>query len=316
MVTRKSVMLFSVRGYKTSSRTRGSLPHCRGSCAVRGFSLLGAHSTHAHTYRMLSSFVALLAQDGLDLLWPTPLLKTVDPVAQSGNRALNKLLVKLSRTERGVSKTNLGGWQSDVDLFERSEPEITLLRTRTYHAIFRYLQAMAPPGSEGRFEVSIGSAWANLNNRTHSNSPHVHPGVQLSGVYYVDDGGSRADGVRLIDPRAQASMVPVPAQWTFGMGEHIRVQAVPGLFVLFPAWLQHYVVPHAGLGTRASVSFNVRVTFPPEDENDHGFIGRAGQTASNEAKSKLSFIVPPHHQEAFRDSKLNKDMQIGTRPRR
>ena len=55
-------------------------------------------------------------------------------------------------------------------------------------------------------------------------------------IWQVDDGGSRVGGVRLVDPRAQASMVPVPARWTYGMGEHIRVQALPGLFVLFPAW--------------------------------------------------------------------------------
>ena len=59
---------------------------------------------------------------------------------------------------------------------------------------------MAPRGAEGKYEVSIGSAWANVNNRSHSNSPHMHPGVQLSGVYYVDDGGDRDGGLRLIDP--------------------------------------------------------------------------------------------------------------------
>ena len=229
---------------------RRSVPPCPRDPPLRAHYVCPRGSAHAAAdakcgcIRMLFIHLAIAGQvppDNLDLLWPTPLLKTIDPIAQAANGALKKLLVRLSKTERGVSKTNLGGWQSDIDLFERSEPEITVLRTRTYHAVFRYLQSMAPSGSEGRFEVSIGSAWANLNNRTHGNSPHMHPGVQLSGVYYVDDGGSRMGGIRLIDPRAQASMVPVPSMWTLGMGEHIRVQAVPGLFVLFPSWLNHYV---------------------------------------------------------------------------
>ena len=114
---------------------------------------------------------------------------------------------------------------------------------------------MAPRGAEGKYEVSIGSAWANVNNRSHSNSPHMHPGVQLSGVYYVDDGGDRDGGLRLIDPRPQASMVPVPARWTRGMGEHVRVAALPGLFVLFPAWLQHYTAAHTAGRPRLSVAF-------------------------------------------------------------
>lgn len=261
--------------------------------------------------------------DQLDLLWPSPLLKVIDPVAQAGNRALRRLLLSLARTQPSAHKTNLGGWQSDVDLFERSESEIALLRTRTYHAVFRYLQAMAPPGSEGRFEVSIGSAWANLNNRTHGNSPHMHPGVQISGVYYVDDGGSRSGGVRFVDPRPQASMVPTPSRWTFGMGEHVRIQAVPGLFVLFPAWLQHYVVAHEGTGTRVSVSFNVRITYPSGDDDDGGAgAGYAGSVAAaadggaggggggGASQPKLTFVVPPHHQQSFLDRKLSKDMLV------
>ena len=247
--------------------------------------------------------------DTLDLLWPSPILKVIDPTAQANNKALFKLLNDLSHSQPSVKKTNIGGWQSNIDLFERTESEILLLRTRTYHAVFRYLQAMAPPGSEGKFEVSIGSAWANLNNRTHGNSPHLHPGSQISGVYYVDDGGSRLDGVRLVDPRPQASMVPTPAKWTFGMGEHVRVQAVPGLFVLFPSWLQHYVVAHEGSGTRTSISFNVRITYP-EESDDAGFIGSSGGSEKQKAAPKLSFHVPPHHEKSFLDKKLSGDMRV------
>lgn len=178
------------------------------------------------------------AADALDLLWPTPLLKFHDPLAAGANGALRSLILKLSQTHPGVQKTNLGGWQSEPNFFERREPESMLLRTRAYHAVFRYLQSAAPPGAAANFEVSIGSAWANVNNRSHMNSPHLHPGAQLSGVYYVDDGGVSNGGIRLIDPRPQASMVPVPSRWTRGMGEHVRVASLPGLFVIFPAWLQ------------------------------------------------------------------------------
>jgi len=269
---------------------------------------------------LLLSTVPVLGSDtgasSLDLLWPSPLLKMVDPVAQQHNRELRRRILEMARTEPGVRKTNLGGWQSGVEFFERSDPAIALLRTRAYHAVFRYLQSMAPRGSHGKYEVSIGSAWANVNNRSHSNSPHIHPGVQIAGIYYVDDGGDQEGGVRLVDPRAQAAMIPVPAKWTFGMGEHVRVLSVPGLFVLFPAWLQHYVVGHDGPRPRVSVSFNVRLTFP-EDEQvsaadpDAGYArsGGGGRSTSSravdtsDAPPDLSFTVPPHHQLSFLDSK-------------
>ena len=117
-------------------------------------------------------------------------------------------------------------------------------------------------------------------------------------------------------------MVPTPPRWTYGMGEHIRVQSLPGLFVLFPAWLQHYVVAHEGAGTRVSVSFNARVTYPAgeEDERGGGYVGSGGAAGgpgtaaagATAAAPKLSFVVPAHHQEAFRDSKLAKDMRIAS----
>mmetsp|Transcript_40318 Transcript_40318/g.106817 ORF Transcript_40318/g.106817 Transcript_40318/m.106817 type:complete len:175 (+) Transcript_40318:408-932(+) len=173
---------------------------------------------------------------------------------------------------------------------------------------------MAPRGSRGKFEVSIGSAWANINNHSHSNTPHMHPGVQLAGIYYVDDGGNQEGGVRFLDPRPQSAMIPVPARWTYGMGEHVRVMAVPGLFVLFPAWLQHYVIGHSGAKPRLSVSFNVRVTFPDDVDIESGSDAR--QTRSNipadtsDLPAELSFTVPAHHQKSFLDSSAASDMVV------
>lgn len=264
----------------------------------------------------LAIIAAVAGADTLDLLWPSPLLKLIDPIAQSNNNALKKLILKASKTQPSVQKTNLGGWQSDIDFLERPEPAISLLRTRAYHAAFRYLQAMAPPGSEGKYEVSIGSAWANVNNQTHSNSPHMHPGVQVSAVYYVDDGGSAEDGIRFIDPRPQASMIPTPGKWTQGTGEHIKVRSVPGLFVLFPAWLQHYVVPHQGNRSRMSVSFNIRLTFPEDGGDEPTFIGSGGDSGNVDSDSsaprapRLTFTVPAHHQQGFLDANQAKDMIV------
>ena len=80
------------------------------------------------------------AEDLLDLLWPSPLLKIHDPLAQQQNAALKKIIMGVARNSPGVSKTNIGGWQSDVHFFERTEAPVAILRTRAYHAVFRYLQ--------------------------------------------------------------------------------------------------------------------------------------------------------------------------------
>ena len=65
---------------------------------------------------LLLSTVPVLGSDtgasSLDLLWPSPLLKMVDPVAQQHNRELRRRILEMARTEPGVRKTNLGGARS------------------------------------------------------------------------------------------------------------------------------------------------------------------------------------------------------------
>ena len=85
------------------------------------------------------------------------------------------------------------------------------------------------------------------------------------------------------------------------------MKAVPGLFVLFPSWLQHYVPAHEGLAPRLSVSFNVRLTFPPTPEGD-SFVGGAGGGAGE--PTKLTFTVPEHHQQGFLEKGLARDMHV------
>ena len=89
---------------------------------------------------LLVAVSSAAAEDLLDLLWPSPLLKIHDPLAQQQNAALKKLIMGVARNSPGVSKTNIGGWQSDVHFFERTEVPVTILRARAYHAVFRYLQ--------------------------------------------------------------------------------------------------------------------------------------------------------------------------------
>ena len=89
------------------------------------------------------------------------------------------------------------------------------------------------------------------------------------------------------------------------MGEHIRVLPQPGLFVLFPAWLQHYVVAHTGNRSRVSVSFNARITFPEDDEIDQG-----AEASPPETPPHLTFTVPGHHQSSFLDGALARDMVV------
>src|SRR3546814_7314988 len=92
-----------------------------------------------------------------------------------------------------------------------------------------------------RSSFEVTGCWANINPQTGMNPAHMHPNNFLSGVYYVSLPGDTGEIV-FSDPRPQAAMVmPVVKQWNRYTSNESRVVLKPGRFVLFPAWLVHWV---------------------------------------------------------------------------
>jgi len=90
---------------------------------------------------------------------------------------------------------------------------------------------------------------------------HVHPGWSLSGVYYVDAGDvldDRPDSglLEFVDPRPAAETDRIA--WLTGAGREVILPR-PGLLVIFPSWLAHYVNPYQGIRPRVSIAFNARI---------------------------------------------------------
>ena len=82
---------------------------------------------------------------------------------------------------------------------------------------------------------------------------HNHPGAVWSAVYYVASGDPYPDqpgngNFEFMDPR--------PGN-LHGGKEIIRPE--PGLLMIFPAWLNHYVNAYHGDGERISIAWNMTV---------------------------------------------------------
>lgn len=85
-------------------------------------------------------------------------------------------------------------------------------------------------------------------------APHVHPGSEISGVYYlhIPDNLLPGEGViRLIDPRPAARYSKVFA------GQSMNIIPTPGQVLIFPSWIEHLVTAHTSGQARVSVSWNV-----------------------------------------------------------
>lgn len=190
----------------------------------------------------------------LSQLFPTVLLRRRMPDAKSKNRRLRKIVLDREKTDPGVRQSNVGGWHSTADLWDWPNPEIRELCDWVKRAAEDMTATIVPvqPGDEIRAEP-YGGAWANVLRDGGYNKVHNHPGAVWSAVYYVATGDPYPDppdngNFEFMDPR--------PGN-VHGGKEIIPPE--PGVLMLFPAWLYHYVNPYHGEGERISIAFNMNV---------------------------------------------------------
>ena len=103
-------------------------------------------------------------------------------------------------------------------------------------------------------------SWVNLHDRGGFNFLHVHEGCLLSGSFYlkVPPGSGR---FVFRDPRPGVVHGYVKGAVPNGYSD-IRLAPEPGLLVLFPGWMEHFVEPHENDEPRIAIAFNA-VTADP-----------------------------------------------------
>jgi len=198
----------------------------------------------------------------ITLTFGVPVMIHMVPGAAAVNDGLKRAILAREQASAGKSKSNAGGWHSEETLWTWPEPEIGVWRGWVDGAVQRMcrLPARADPGA-----VKLAyraSAWANVNRDGNYNTLHVHAGSHWSVVYCVAMGepepGHPFNGrLELRDPRPGAVHGRLPG-FLFGRG--ITVDPKPGLIVVFPAWLEHWVHPFHGAGERISIAVNIDVT--------------------------------------------------------
>lgn len=198
-------------------------------------------------------------------LFATPVIAEMWQDAPRWNAALKQAILTRSTQDRGVSKSNVHGWQSATDLDRWGGPAAIALRD---HAIARAREfSVATQGDVDAFRWTA-ELWANVSKRGAANQTHAHPGSFWSMVYYVDDGyaGSpdKALGGELsfLDPRFPMVRMAAPdLRFRDESGaldnQEVWMRPRSGLIVMFPSWLMHSVRPYAGGGTRISIAINL-----------------------------------------------------------
>ena len=194
--------------------------------------------------------------DGFVRIWPTILLRRMLPDAEAANGELERLIEDLDRRHRDLTTD----YRSD-NLFTMEHPAAVWLRDCVNVSVGDYFRHL---NMDYDIRWSL-QAWANVNRFGDYHDYHNHPHAYLSGTYYVrvpetrekldTRGDLRPGRLTLYDPRACTNMTAIRGDPY--IEPEYTVEPKPGMILLWPAFVNHFVHPNLSKQARLSVSFNV-----------------------------------------------------------
>ncbi|MCZ8319594.1 MAG: putative 2OG-Fe(II) oxygenase [Lysobacteraceae bacterium] len=156
-------------------------------------------------------------------------------------------------------------FESHFDLFDWPEAEVQQLAAFCQGELLQLVAQLSGHdiATMRRIEMQT-DAWFHITRRGGHFGVHNHPMASWSGVYCVspgnhDTGATDSGRLSFINPNSLAGMYLDPAnaylRQPYAFANH-GFDLVPGQLVLFPSWVQHYVLPFQGEGERITVAFN------------------------------------------------------------
>ena len=193
---------------------------------------------------------------GITDLWPTKILHRRSADSEVFNKELIKLVRELGRTNKNLTTDYL-----EPDLFNMDHEAINWLRGEVNETVIEYLRAI---GIDYPVNWTI-TGWPNINRFGDYHDPHNHPWSYLSGTYYLkmpttrETLQSRSDvrpnQITFYDPRQGSNMGAIKNDPY--IDPEYTVVPEPGLMLLWPAFINHFVHPNLSKETRISISFNI-----------------------------------------------------------
>ena len=187
---------------------------------------------------------------------------------------VHEIMKKRIKDPEGIYRSNASGtWHSDTKLMQWAGKPGKQLVKMYGQAFNQYCDVMGGKKG-GEYQVQM-SAWAMMYADRGYATPHTHPNCHFSGVYYVREGQAtdlvmvtnarvRTGELEFVDTRGQAGHQVTGLL----MQPSLRIVPKPGLMVIFPQWLPHFVHPVEGEQDRISIACNATIKYIPPKEED------------------------------------------------
>ena len=181
------------------------------------------------------------------------ILKTIN------NHSLRTFILALKKKDKeGRILSNYGGWQSHcLSLKENALKNLLIEIEKNLVTLEQALRLRK------EFKLKVSSLWANVGGPGAVNTPHIHNGSILSGVYYVSR-PENSGSLRLMNPNLfnHVTLAFMGKIETFTEGptpftsDNMKFTGLQGSLVIFPSHICHYVMPNLSKEVRISISFN------------------------------------------------------------
>ncbi len=202
-------------------------------------------------------------------LWPTKIVRRHLDDCETWNKQLVKLVRDLEKENRNLTTDYLA-----PDLFNMDHAAVNWLRDNLNTTIIEYLRHV---GIDYPVNWTI-TGWASVNRFGDYHDPHNHPWSYLSGTYYIkmptgrENLKSRSDvrpgHITLYDPRQGVNMQAIKNDPY--VDPEYTVLPEPGLMMLWPAYIKHFVHPNLSKETRISISYNIVLKWSDDYLPDQG----------------------------------------------
>ena len=202
-------------------------------------------------------------ENGFRLLWPLLFLERTLPGYEQANLELERLMREQETRNASLTTDYLSS-----NILAVENPAIDWLKQCIHKSAVDYCQRA---GMDYSIKWSL-QGWGNINRLGDYHDPHNHPYAYLSGTYYVRVPGkdrslkNRADVrpgcITFYDPRGSVNMTAIKNDPQ--VEPEFTIAPKPGMILLWPSFVMHFVHPNLSDESRISISFNLMVKNPTE----------------------------------------------------
>ena len=171
------------------------------------------------------------------------------------NSFLKKEFLSLERKNKGIIKSNSGGFQSKILLWDQEK--YLFLRDKLLLEINNFLKILTV---KEPFKIKYYPFWVNINRKNNYNKWHCHGSHHFSCVYYVSV-PKNSSRIIFNTPvlHKKTSEIKYTNNDILSVCDELYYNVEESCFLIFPSYLEHMVEPSKIIKPRISIAFNIDI---------------------------------------------------------